>query len=140
MMAFMTLPDFAPSASFIIRGKTDGTTCQDRPNLSFSQPHGPSLPPSDSLAPEMIDLVLGVAHHLERHRFVELELRSAVERGEGLSFELELDDHDRARRLAVDLAAGLGVAADLFDLRIGKDRGVELRRVLGFSRRTTDTA
>ena len=23
-----------------------GTTCQDRPNLSLSQPHGPSSPPA----------------------------------------------------------------------------------------------
>src|ERR1700689_3494536 len=44
----MMRSDFALSASVIICGKAEGTTCQDKPNLSLSQPHGPSLPPSDS--------------------------------------------------------------------------------------------
>src|SRR5438105_2529904 len=46
-IACITFPEFfAPSAksSPIIVG----AICQERPNLSFSQPHGPSWPPSQS--------------------------------------------------------------------------------------------
>ena len=48
MKAFMTRADFLASGSVIIFGIADGTTCQDRPNLSFSQPQGPSWPPAVS--------------------------------------------------------------------------------------------
>jgi len=40
--------DFELSASVIICGKTDGTTCHETPYLSFSQPQGPSCPSCDS--------------------------------------------------------------------------------------------
>jgi hypothetical protein len=46
--AFITRADFAGSGSAIMRGTALGTTCQDRPNLSFSQPQGPSCPPAVS--------------------------------------------------------------------------------------------
>jgi hypothetical protein len=46
MKAFMTRADFLASGSVIIFGMADGTTCHDRPNLSFSQPQGPSRPPA----------------------------------------------------------------------------------------------
>src|SRR5579872_6289568 len=80
------------------------------------------------LLPEPVDFALTVAHDLKGDRFAELELRSAVERGEGLPFEFERDHHDGARFLAVDVAA---VAVDLFDPRIGEDRDVEIRRFFG---------
>ena len=58
-------------------------------------------------------------------------MRSAIERGEGLTVEFEFDGQDRARLLGMDLASGLGVAADLIDPRIAKDAGVKARRFLG---------
>ena len=45
----MTRFDFWGSLSSSIRVKAEGTTCQDRPNLSFSQPHCDSWPPAASL-------------------------------------------------------------------------------------------
>ena len=44
MKAFMTRADLVRSGSVIIFGMADGTTCQETPNLSFSQPQGPSWP------------------------------------------------------------------------------------------------
>jgi hypothetical protein len=58
-------------------------------------------------------------------------MRPAVERGESLAFEFEFDGEYRAGRLAMDVAPGFGVAADLIDARILKDRGIEIRRLLG---------
>ena len=49
MKAFITRADFLASGSIIISSRTTGTTCQERPNLSLSQPHGPSSPPADNL-------------------------------------------------------------------------------------------
>ena len=49
MKAFITRADFLASGSIIISSSATGTTCQERPNLSLSQPHGPSSPPADSL-------------------------------------------------------------------------------------------
>src|SRR5262249_6972060 len=46
MSALMARSRFALSASVSICGKTCGTTCQETPNLSLSQPHCPSWPPS----------------------------------------------------------------------------------------------
>jgi hypothetical protein len=67
---------------------------------------------------------LTLAHHLKRDRLVELKTRPAIERGEGLAFEFELDGKYRAGRFAMDVAAGFGVAADLIDARILKKRAV----------------
>ena len=47
--AFVTRCDFWASASASISGSTVGTTCQETPYLSFSQPQGPSSPPLPSL-------------------------------------------------------------------------------------------
>src|ERR1700730_12745847 len=41
---------FPASWSCIISPRADRTICQDRPNLSFSQPHCPCSPPSESLS------------------------------------------------------------------------------------------
>src|SRR5438309_2040616 len=43
-MTFAELPDFE---SLIISPKTEGTICQDTPNLSLSQPQGSLSPPSE---------------------------------------------------------------------------------------------
>src|SRR5439155_23598549 len=48
-MACMTRFAFARSASLSSSLKTVGTTCQERPYLSLSHPHGPSSPPAESL-------------------------------------------------------------------------------------------
>src|SRR5215469_8325452 len=72
---------------FIISGSAFGMTCHERPNLSLSHPHGPSLPSFTvlcRLAPEVVDLLLRFAVNLERHGLVELEMRAAVERQEFL--------------------------------------------------------
>src|SRR5918911_267494 len=44
----MTLSDFLASLSCNISPKSLGTICHDTPNLSFSQPHCSSSPPSES--------------------------------------------------------------------------------------------
>src|SRR5208282_1474319 len=49
-IAFMTLSNFSASLPFIISPKTVGTICHERPYLSFSQPHLPSSPPSESFS------------------------------------------------------------------------------------------
>lgn len=46
IIALVVLAAFAPSGSVTIPGSTSGTTCQESPYLSFSQPQGPSSPPS----------------------------------------------------------------------------------------------
>src|SRR2546422_675527 len=48
--ACMTLSDFFGSLSCNILLNTVGTICQDSPYLSFSQPHCPSSPPSESFS------------------------------------------------------------------------------------------
>jgi hypothetical protein len=48
-MAAITRCDFSLSGSPSSSGSAVGTICHDRPNLSFSQPQGPSSPPSESL-------------------------------------------------------------------------------------------
>jgi hypothetical protein len=51
-MAFMTRWDVSASASWSILGSTVGTTCQDTPYLSLSQPHcwAFASPPSESFS------------------------------------------------------------------------------------------
>src|SRR6185369_1142393 len=79
------------------------------------------------LVPVIVHLFLGVAHHLERNGFAELEDRPAVEGCEGLPFELECHGHHRAGLLPMDFLAGLSITAGGDDLRIAEDAGVELR-------------
>src|SRR6266508_3095196 len=49
-IACMTLFDFSGSLSPYNSAKTVGTTCHDRPYLSFSQPHLDFSPPSESFS------------------------------------------------------------------------------------------
>src|SRR5712692_4551557 len=46
----MTLSDFLASLSCNSSPRAEGTICHDKPYLSFSQPHGPSSPPSESFS------------------------------------------------------------------------------------------
>src|SRR5215207_82909 len=48
-IACMTRWDFSRSGSPSSLGSAVGMICHDRPNLSFSQPHGPSSPPAERL-------------------------------------------------------------------------------------------
>ena len=77
-----------------------GTTCHERPYLSFSQPHWPSSPPSAELGPVVVDLVLVGAVDQQRDRLVEGELRTAVDRGELLAVEHEVDGEHACRPAA----------------------------------------
>src|SRR5712691_7945665 len=46
----MTIFDFWRNLSCNILPKAEGMTCQDKPYLSYSQPHLPSSPPSESFS------------------------------------------------------------------------------------------
>src|SRR6185436_6101213 len=81
--------------------------------------------------PEIIHLFLRIAIDLERDGLVEFENRAPVESSEGVSIELELHDHHRPCRLAVDLLPGIWITGDLADLRILEDGGVELGSLFG---------
>src|SRR4051794_37553361 len=70
---------------------------------------------------------------LERDCLVELEDGAAVESGEALPVQLEVNDHDGARRLAVKLLPGLAVSGNLADLRVPEDRGVESGGLFGLA-------
>jgi hypothetical protein len=76
----------------------------------------------------VVDLVLVAAGDLERDRFVEGEVGTAVERQELLPVELEGDRHHRS----LGSRPGGAVARDFEDLRLREDRGVELGGVLAF--------
>src|SRR3954454_2176268 len=64
-------------------------------------------------------------------RLGEFKRRSAVQRDEGRTYDLECHGHDRARLAAVRFLSSLGVASDFEDLRVLENRGVELRGVFG---------
>jgi len=81
------------------------------------------------LAPIVVDLVLRLAHDLERDRLAELELRAAVEAKEFLPFEFELNRHHGARLPA---KAFLAIAGGAKDARVLEDRHVEIGGRLGF--------
>src|SRR6266436_3042699 len=49
-IACQTLSDFSASVSCNSSPKTEGMTCQDRPNLSVNQPHLCFSPPSESFS------------------------------------------------------------------------------------------
>ena len=77
---------------------------------------------------QAVDLGLRLDWNLERHRFVELEERPAVETREALSHQRELD-HEHVARLARRIVARR--AMDSVDTAVGQDRGIEVRGFLG---------
>src|SRR5262249_47109652 len=81
--------------------------------------------------PVVIHLGLRRAVHDERERLGEVEVRTAVQRGEVLAGELEGDRHDRAFLAAGDSRALRAVAGDREDARVVEDRRVEVHRLLG---------
>src|SRR5438067_11529232 len=78
--------------------------------------------------PEIIDLLLCLAIHVERDRFGELELRSAIERDESNAIERKIHRHHAALRPRTSLA----VTRYSIDLRILKNAEVEFGRLLRF--------
>jgi hypothetical protein len=89
--------------------------------------HSISAATFGQLPPVGVDFLLGVAVHVQRHGVAHLEVLAAVERNELLPVELEGDDHDAARRTRHVLL----VVHDFLDPRVGKDRDVEFRGLLG---------
>ena len=132
-IACMARCDFSESGSLIISSKTSGTTCQETPNLSLSQPHCWALliAAGGELLPVVVHFFLRLAIDLKRDGLVELEDRAAVERGECLPVQLEGHGHDRSGRLAVDLPPGFAVARDVPDLRVLEDADIERGGLLG---------
>src|SRR5437762_10786457 len=76
--------------------------------------------------PKIIDLFLCLAVYDKRDRFREFEDRTAIERHEFLSFELEFNGHDRSRRPAGWPCCLLVIPSDLSNLRVLENRGVKL--------------
>jgi hypothetical protein len=75
----------------------------------------------------MVHFLLRLAVHYEGNQFVELEMRPPVKRSELLAIELKDHGHDPA----LGTGARIAVAADSHDLRVGKDRDIELRGFFG---------
>src|SRR3569832_2672424 len=71
--------------------------------------------------PVIVDLLLRLAMHLERDGLVELEYRTAVQRDELLSFQLEFGGHDLACRLCMDLEPFGSIAGDVSQSRMLED-------------------
>src|SRR6185312_13724796 len=126
IIAFIARSDLADTPDFHISIAWIGTTCQDRPYLSLSQPHACASP-----VPEVVDLLLAVAVDDQRDRLVELELRASVERQELDAIQYEGHGQYPPLRLAVDVEAFLAEVSDRADARVLEDRDVVFRRVLG---------
>ena len=86
---------------------------------------------SGEFLPKIIHFFLRLAVHDERDRFIEFELRSAVQSDELLAFELELNRQHRSRRPPARFGRLLIVAEDSPDLRVLEDRRVKLHRFFG---------
>src|SRR5690606_36261635 len=78
--------------------------------------------------PVAVDFGLGLAGNLERDRLGELEVRAAVQAGEGLAHQLELDGDGLARPGQVG-----GPRRDPPQLRIGEQGDVEPGRLFGLA-------
>ena len=122
IIAFIARSDLADTPDFHISIAWIGTTCQDRPYLSFSQPHACALgsPPAPSLSQKVVDLLLAVAVDDQRDRLVELELRAAVQRQELDAIQHEVHGQDPTFRLAMDIEAFLAEVGDRADATSSK--------------------
>src|SRR5665213_2487054 len=81
--------------------------------------------------PVVIDFFLGLAGNLKRDRFAELESRTAVQAGEFLSVQFEVDGQHRARCAAVGFLSDIAETNDRGDLGILEHGGVEIHRFFG---------
>src|SRR6266545_363823 len=126
-MAFMTLFDFSASLSCKSCPRIEGTICQDTPNLSVSQPHGPFCPPSESLS-HSSSISAWVS------QFTKSDMPCAnrndgppLSRPELLSGEPEGPGHERS----LWAGSGVPIARRVEDLRVLENRGIEVDRFLG---------
>ena len=115
------------SGSCSISPRMVGFTCHQTPKRSRSQPHGPCSPPADSFSQYCVDFGLGLAIDRQGNAVGELEVRAAVERGERLAVQLEVDRHHAALRAWTRLA----VVRRPDDARVLEDRHVEVHGFLG---------
>jgi hypothetical protein len=81
--------------------------------------------------PVVIHFLLSRALNLKRDGLVELENRSTIERGEGLSVQLKGHRQHRPGRLPVDFLSGLRIARDGDDFRVFENGGVKAGGVFG---------
>ena len=81
--------------------------------------------------PLVIHFLLSRALNLKRDGLVELENRSTIERGEGLSVQLKGHRQHRPGRLPVDFLSGLRIARDGDDFRVFENGGVKAGGVFG---------
>ena len=127
-IACMARCALAGSGSVISASRRLGTICQDSPNLSFTQPHCSASGTAESAAVRPVGLCLILAVELERDRLVEGEVRAAVQTDELPSSERELDREHVALLAAREIG---GRAVHGVDVRVGQQRGVEIRGFLG---------
>jgi hypothetical protein len=111
----------AVSASLANRGRISGTICHDTPNLSLSQPHMLSLPPSASRADHRpVGLRLIFRQHADRGGGRVLEHVSGGQDHHRRTGKGELDDHGIVRAAVIDHGV---------DPAVRQEADVELRRV-----------
>jgi len=109
-----------------ISRRCTGKKCRSETELVLEPAATVGLSALGELAPEVVDLLLGVAVHHEGDRERELELRTPIQGHEVLSIELEGDGHHRPLRAR----SGFAVSRDAHDLGILEDGSVELRGLL----------
>ena len=94
-IAFSTRPDLAASLSDSILPSAFGTICRDTPNLSFSQPHLPGVPPPAVSLVQNSSISCWVSQPTKKGcRLGEPLVGIAVQRDEPLAFQLELNGHN----------------------------------------------
>lgn len=130
-IAFITRLDLTRSLPPNNSRRAAGTICQDRPYLSFSQPHWPFSPPAERLLPEFVHFRLRPAVHHERHGLAELEDRAAVQRREFLSVEPEGNGHHRSLWSSGRLRPFVFIACDPQDFGMLEAGDVKFRRRFG---------
>src|SRR5690606_5128620 len=82
--------------------------------------------------PVVVHFLLRFAVNLKGNGFAELEGRAAVESGEPLPIQFEINEHDRTGGLSVNVLAGLAIAGEVINARVFENARVESRRFFGF--------
>ena len=107
-----------------------GTICHDKLNLSFSQPHCDSCPPlAVSFSQKIVHVLLRLAVHHKRDRFIKFEMRTTVQSDELLAFRLEFNGHYRTLRSSGDLFSLFAITGNFPSLGIFEDGCVKLDRL-----------
>src|SRR5579859_2257625 len=126
-IACITRFDFSGSGSCISCISARGMICQERPNLSFSQPHRLFSPPAESFSQSSSTSSWVSQIDEERNRLSKVEHRAAVQPHELLTFELECHRH----HVAFGARTALSVARDAAGLGILEDRSVKVHGLFG---------